>query len=54
MWKVINTRNKSRQRQTCTTETKDIADPVSDGGFDSLAFGLAEYAEGDAERTLST
>lgn len=36
------------------TETKDIEDPVSCGGFDSLDFGLAEYAEGDAERALST
>lgn len=38
----------------CTIETKDIADPVSEGGVDSFDFGLAEYAEGEAERTFST
>lgn len=27
---------------TCITETSDIVDPVSDGGFDNLDFGLAE------------
>lgn len=37
---------------TCTTETNDIADPVRDGGFDNLDFGLAEYAEGEAPRTF--
>lgn len=38
----------------CTTETRDIADPVSDGGLESFDFGLAEYADGEAERTFST
>ena len=31
-----------------------MAEPVSDGGFDSLDLGLAEYADGEAERTFST
>lgn len=39
---------------TCTTETKEIPDPVSVGGIDSVDFGLAEYAAGEAERTFST
>ena len=39
---------------TCTIETNDIAEPVSKGGFDSLLFGFAEYAEGEAERTFKT
>lgn len=39
---------------TCTTETRLIADPVSVGGVDNLDLGLAEYAEGEAERTFST
>lgn len=39
---------------TCTTETKDIADPVREGGFDNLVLGLAEYAEEDAERAFNT
>lgn len=37
----------------CKIETKDIRVPVSDGGLDNLDFGLAEYAEGEAERTFS-
>ena len=39
---------------TCITETNDIADPVSDGGDDNLVFGLAEYADGEADRTFRT
>lgn len=39
---------------TCTTETKEILDPVSDGGLDNLLSGLAEYAEGEADRTFKT
>lgn len=39
---------------TCTTETKEIADPVREGGLDNLVFGLAEYAAEDAERTFNT
>lgn len=39
---------------TCTTETKEIADPVKAGGLDNLDFGSAEYAAGEAERTFST
>lgn len=38
----------------CKTDTKDIPVPVSDGGLDSLDFGLAQYAEGEADRTFST
>lgn len=37
---------------TCTTETSEIAEPVSDGGCDSLELGSDEYAEGEAERTF--
>jgi hypothetical protein len=40
-------------QHTCKIETKEIADPVSDGGFPSLVFGLAEYAEGDLTRVLA-
>lgn len=36
------------------TETREIADPDNCGGLDSLDFGLAEYAEGDAERAFRT
>ena len=36
------------------TETSEIADPFSCGGLNSLDFGFAEYAEGDAERAFST
>lgn len=39
---------------TCIIETNEIADPVSDGGFDNMDFGFAEYAEGEAERTFNT
>lgn len=39
---------------TCTTETKEIPDPVKVGGTDNLDFRLAEYAAGEAERTFST
>lgn len=42
------------KRHACTTETNDIMDPLSEGGFDSLDFGLAEYAEAEAERTFIT
>ena len=42
------------ERHACTTETNDTTDPLSDGGFDILDFGLAEYAEADAERTFTT
>lgn len=47
-------KSRFKLQHTCTIETKEIADPVSDGGFDSLDFGLEEYAEGEAERTFST
>lgn len=39
---------------TCITETNDIAVPVRDGGLVSLVFGLAEYAEGEADKTFKT
>lgn len=42
------------QCTTCKIETKEIADPKMDGGFDNLDFGFAEYAESDAERTFTT
>lgn len=38
---------------TCTTETNDIAVPIREG-LESLVFGLAEYAEGEADRTFKT
>ena len=43
-----------RELITCTTETNEMEDPVNDGGLDNLELGLAEYAEGDAERTFNT
>lgn len=43
-----------QSQHTCTTETNDIADPMSNGGLESLLLGLAEYAEGEAERTFKT
>lgn len=43
-----------KHHPTCTTETKDIVDPVREGGFDNLVLGLAEYAEEDAERAFNT
>lgn len=44
---------KGKEKQlTCITETKEIADPVSEGGLDNLELGLAEYAEDEAERTF--
>jgi len=39
---------------TWITETREIAEPVSAGGFDNLDFGLAEYAADDADRTFKT
>lgn len=50
----INVISSTEKELTCRTDTNEIADPVSDGGWDNLAFGLAEYAEGDAERTFKT
>lgn len=35
-------------------ETRDIADPVRDGGLDNLVFGFAENAEGEADKTFRT
>lgn len=45
-----------RKSHTCTTETREILDPVSDGGVggvDNLDPGLAEYAESEADRTFN-
>lgn len=47
--KYFNTENQI----TCTTETSEMADPVSKGGLDNLELGLAEYADGVAERTFN-
>lgn len=40
--------------RTCMTETNEMEDPVSDGGLDNLDLGLAEQADGEAERTFNT
>lgn len=57
-WHIHSNWKKGKQKiegsHACTTETKDIADPMSDGGLESFDFGLAEYAEGEAERAFST
>lgn len=45
---------KGENQLTCKTETSEMADPVSDGGFDNLEIGLAEYAEGEADNTFKT
>lgn len=42
------------EEPTWITETREIAEPVSAGGFDNLDFGLAKYAAGDADRTFKT
>ena len=39
---------------TWTTETNEMEDPEWDGGAESLDFGLAEYADGEAESTFKT
>ena len=39
---------------TCTTDTKEIEDPISAGGLDRSALGFAEYAEGEADNTFIT
>jgi hypothetical protein len=46
--------SKYKTNITCITETKDIADPVRDGGDANLVFGFAEYADGEADRTFRT
>lgn len=58
---VLNDKKKTQDKDkrekeelTCTTETSEIADPVSDGGCDDLELGFEEYADGEAERTLRT
>lgn len=53
IWQVIG-KDIDELLYTCTTETKEIADPVKVGGLDNLDFGLAEYAAGEADRTFST
>ena len=35
-------RKRTKLRDTCKIETKEIEDPVSDGGLVNLDFGLAE------------
>lgn len=45
---------KYKKEQTCKMETKEVADPTRDGGFDNLEVGLAEYAVGEAEITFNT
>lgn len=41
------------QNRTWTTETREMEVPIKTGGFDTMEFGLAEYAAGEAERTLN-
>lgn len=39
---------------TWRTETREMEVPIKAGGFESMEFGLAEYAAGEAERAFNT
>lgn len=54
---VNETKSRRQQRTkgcTWTTDTKEIAEPVSSGGLDIADLGLAEHAAWEAERTFNT
>lgn len=50
----LGDQKQTKQWVTCMIETRDIADPVRDGGLDNLVFGFAKYAEGEADKTFRT